>query len=230
MRLAFDAHVETVETFNVLADTGGRTDRTVVVGGYARPSRRRARASTTTDPAPPRSSRLRCRWPSWESSRSTGSASRSRSGEEDGLIGSDYYVAQLTKKEIKDHAVNLSVGRDRTSCDSSRLTVTPSEPRDRPAPTWWKTCSWTTSSRRVSRPSPPRSTDARLLRFIENGIPAGGLFTGAEDIKSAEQQAIYGGTAGDAYDPCYHAACDDIENINALVLRRRWWMPSPTRP
>ena len=30
--------------------------------------------------------------------------------------------------------------------------------------------------------------------FINNGIPAGGLFTGAEGIKTAEQAAICGGT------------------------------------
>ncbi len=32
--------------------------------------------------------------------------------------------------------------------------------------------------------------------FIAVGIPAGGLFTGAEGVKTAEQAAIYGGTAG----------------------------------
>ncbi|MGH3458349.1 M28 family peptidase [Aeromicrobium sp.] len=54
--------------------------------------------------------------------------------------------------------------------------------------------------------------------FIEAGIPAGGLFSGAEGIKTAEEAAIYGGTAGAAYDPCYHAACDDITNINDKAL------------
>ena len=44
--------------------------------------------------------------------------------------------------------------------------------------------------------------------FIAVGIPAGGLFSGAEGIKTAEQAAIYGGTAGEPYDPCYHQACD----------------------
>ena len=44
--------------------------------------------------------------------------------------------------------------------------------------------------------------------FIDHGIPAGGLFTGAEGIKSEEQAETYGGTAGIAYDPCYHQACD----------------------
>ena len=37
--------------------------------------------------------------------------------------------------------------------------------------------------------------------FILNGIPAGGLFTGAEVRKTAEQQAIWGGTAGAAVRP-----------------------------
>jgi Zn-dependent M28 family amino/carboxypeptidase len=45
-----------------------------------------------------------------------------------------------------------------------------------------------------------------------NGIPAGGLFTGAEGIKTAAQAAVYGGTAGIAYDPCYHQACDTYAN------------------
>ena len=42
--------------------------------------------------------------------------------------------------------------------------------------------------------------------FINNGIPAGGLFTGAEVIKTPEQADIWGGTAGDQFDPCYHLA------------------------
>ena len=37
--------------------------------------------------------------------------------------------------------------------------------------------------------------------FVAAGIPAGGLFTGAEDIKTAEQAAKWGGTAGVAFDP-----------------------------
>ena len=56
--------------------------------------------------------------------------------------------------------------------------------------------------------------------FIERGIPAGGLFTGAEGIKTAEEVAIYGGTAGEQYDPCYHAACDTIDNVNLTVLEQ----------
>jgi Zn-dependent M28 family amino/carboxypeptidase len=54
--------------------------------------------------------------------------------------------------------------------------------------------------------------------FIENGIPAGGLFTGAEEIKTAEQVTIWGGTAGMQFDPCYHAACDTFANNNLHAL------------
>ena len=54
--------------------------------------------------------------------------------------------------------------------------------------------------------------------FILAGIPSGGLFTGAEVVKSAEQQAIWGGTAGQWFDPCYHQACDTIGNVNAEAL------------
>ncbi|HET9519170.1 MAG TPA: M28 family metallopeptidase [Actinoplanes sp.] len=54
--------------------------------------------------------------------------------------------------------------------------------------------------------------------FIEVGIPAGGLFSGAEGIKTAEQAAVYGGTAGVAYDKCYHAACDTSTNLNPSAL------------
>jgi Zn-dependent M28 family amino/carboxypeptidase len=54
--------------------------------------------------------------------------------------------------------------------------------------------------------------------FIEAGIPSGGLFTGAEVIKTAEQQVIWGGTAGAQFDPCYHLACDTFGNVNLHAL------------
>ena len=56
--------------------------------------------------------------------------------------------------------------------------------------------------------------------FALAGIPAGGLFTGAEDLKSPEQAALYGGTAGEAFDPCYHQACDTYDNVSREVLRQ----------
>jgi len=54
--------------------------------------------------------------------------------------------------------------------------------------------------------------------FIAVGIPSGGLFTGAEGIKTAEEAVLWGGTAGDQYDPCYHLACDTYDNVNLHAL------------
>ena len=56
--------------------------------------------------------------------------------------------------------------------------------------------------------------------FIAAGvdIPAGGLFTGAEGVKTAAEAAVYGGTAGQPYDPCYHLACDNYANISIQGL------------
>lgn len=52
----------------------------------------------------------------------------------------------------------------------------------------------------------------------EVGIPAGGLFTGAEGIKTTEQALIYGGAAGEPFDPCYHLACDTFSNVSLKGL------------
>ena len=54
--------------------------------------------------------------------------------------------------------------------------------------------------------------------FIWTGIPAGGLFTGAEAIKSAGEADAFGGTAFEAFDPCYHKGCDTLENLDLDVL------------
>ena len=55
--------------------------------------------------------------------------------------------------------------------------------------------------------------------FISAGIPAGGIFTGAEGRKTAAQVTLWGGTAT-AFDPCYHSSCDGLSNINATALDR----------
>ncbi|MGX7823578.1 M28 family metallopeptidase [Actinokineospora sp. 24-640] len=56
--------------------------------------------------------------------------------------------------------------------------------------------------------------------FITQGIPSGGLFTGAEGIKTEAQAAKWGGRAGVAYDPCYHLKCDNLGNIDRVALDR----------
>ncbi len=54
--------------------------------------------------------------------------------------------------------------------------------------------------------------------FIWSGIPAGGLFSGAEQSKSSGEADVFGGVAGDSYDACYHRGCDTVENIDTTLL------------
>ncbi|HEV7792438.1 MAG TPA: M28 family peptidase, partial [Pseudonocardia sp.] len=54
--------------------------------------------------------------------------------------------------------------------------------------------------------------------FIVQGIPAGGLFSGAEGVKTAAQADKWGGVAGLAYDSCYHQRCDNLGNLDRAVL------------
>lgn len=56
--------------------------------------------------------------------------------------------------------------------------------------------------------------------FIKAGIPAGGIFTGAEERKAPDQAQAWGGQPGAAYDRCYHQACDRLENVDRVALDR----------
>ncbi|MFE1796080.1 MULTISPECIES: M28 family metallopeptidase [unclassified Streptomyces] len=56
--------------------------------------------------------------------------------------------------------------------------------------------------------------------FKSAGIPVGGLFTGASTRKTAAQVTKWGGTAGVAFDRCYHSSCDTTTNINDTALNR----------
>jgi Zn-dependent M28 family amino/carboxypeptidase len=139
--------------------------------------------------------------------------------EESGLIGSQFYVDSLTTRQVKNTAVNLNfdmVGSpnfvrfvyDGDASDTESLASTGSGVVEDVFVDYFDS---------QNLESEPTAFDGRsdYDAFISVGIPAGGLFTGAEDVKTAEQAAIYGGTAGIAFDPCYHQACDDIGNITA---------------
>lgn len=56
--------------------------------------------------------------------------------------------------------------------------------------------------------------------FQEEGVPTGGLFTGAGGTKTEEQEEAFGGESGDPFDACYHRACDDLDNLNEEPLDR----------
>ena len=54
--------------------------------------------------------------------------------------------------------------------------------------------------------------------FFLRDIPIGGIFTGSNGIKTDEEVALWGGIAGEQYDPCWHLACDTFDNISLEAL------------
>jgi Zn-dependent M28 family amino/carboxypeptidase len=54
--------------------------------------------------------------------------------------------------------------------------------------------------------------------FAKNGIPFGGLFTELDGIKTEAEALLFGGTAGEPYDTCYHKACDTVDNMNTQIF------------
>jgi Zn-dependent M28 family amino/carboxypeptidase len=69
--------------------------------------------------------------------------------------------------------------------------------------------------KRRDTPSVPTEFSGRsdYAGFIENGIPSGGIFSGAEQDKTKEEAALFGGEAGVPYDKYYHLPGDTIDNL-----------------
>lgn len=56
--------------------------------------------------------------------------------------------------------------------------------------------------------------------FKNAGVPVGGLFSGADYTKTSAQAQKWGGTAGQSFDRCYHSSCDTTANIDDTALNR----------
>jgi Zn-dependent M28 family amino/carboxypeptidase len=147
--------------------------------------------------------------------------------EELNLIGSTFYVSQLSPAQRAQHAANLNfdmVGspnyvRFVYDGDNSKFPVGPGAAQGPDGSGLIEAVfvQYFKNQGLASEPT-PFSGRSDYGPFIAQGIPAGGLFTGAEGLKTAAQAQTYGGTAGVAYDPCYHQACDTFANNNDTGL------------
>jgi Zn-dependent M28 family amino/carboxypeptidase len=221
LHLAVDATVTRIRSFNILADTGGRSDRKVVVGAHLDSV---AEGPGINDNGTGVGTILETAIQLKETHQKVTNKVRFAfwGGEEDGLIGSDYYVSRLSDSELKDHAVNLNfdmLGSPiyvRYVYDGDGSSFGAAGPDGSGAVE--KVFLDYFASQNL--PAAPTAFDGRsdYSGFIQKGIPAGGLFTGAEGLKTPEEAAVFGGAAGAAQDACYHAACDSIANVNTTVL------------
>jgi Zn-dependent M28 family amino/carboxypeptidase len=140
-------------------------------------------------------------------------------GEEDGLVGSQYYAAHLTDAEVA--KVDVMIDTDMiASPNFARLiydgdgNAADGNPAGPPGSgvvedvfgRYW-------SQRGLSSERIPFDGRSDYVGFINRGIPAGGVFAGAEGIKTAAQVDKYGGVAGEQLDPCYHEDCDTYSTV-----------------
>ena len=135
-------------------------------------------------------------------------------GEEDGLVGSQYYAGQLTDAEVAN--IDVMIDTDMIASpnyarlvydgDGSELGSAGPEGSGTVEEVFKRYFA------RRGMATQPTAFDGRsdYVGFINRGIPAGGIFAGAEAPKTAEQVALFGGVEGEQLDPCYHEECDNL--------------------
>jgi aminopeptidase Y len=144
--------------------------------------------------------------------------------EEASLVGSTFYVNNLSQAELDEIALYLNF--DMVGSPNHVFFIYDGDDSDGvgagPGPAGSDLIEEKFEEFFNSRELPFKGTDfsgrSDYGPFIAVGIPSGGLFTGAEGIKTAEEAAIWGGVAGEQYDPCYHQACDTFDNVNLDAL------------
>jgi Zn-dependent M28 family amino/carboxypeptidase len=140
--------------------------------------------------------------------------------EEAGLIGSSQYVDQLTAAERAKILLNLnfdmlgSPNFARYVYDGN-TDSTPPPPGGSPPGSDVIEQVLLDYFASQGLPTQPTAFDGRsdYGPFIAQNIPAGGLFSGAEDPKTAEQVSLFGGVEGEQLDPCYHEVCDTYSSV-----------------
>ena len=139
--------------------------------------------------------------------------------EENGLVGSTYYAHNLSQSEVDKIDVMLDYDmlaspnyvRFVYDGDGNAEEGNPAGPEgsgkvEQVFDDWF-------SAQGLASERVPFDGRSDYVGFTDRGIPAGGVFAGAEGEKTAEEEAVYGGAAGSWYDPCYHQLCDNLITV-----------------
>jgi aminopeptidase S len=211
-----------VETFSILADTGGDPDHTIVVGGHLDSVRR---GPGINDNGSGVAAMLETAL--WLAESEVPPTNRVRfafwGGEEDGLYGSQHYVEELNDAELSQTALNLNVDmvgspngiRAVHDGDGSEFGSGGPDGSREIEEVFFRYF----EKNSLDAESTPFDGGSDYAAFLDAGIPAGGLFTGDRQPKNSQQAQSYGGTVGRDLDPCYHRGCDTIENVSENLLR-----------
>jgi Zn-dependent M28 family amino/carboxypeptidase len=214
-----ETEIRTTISNNVLAETrGGRTDNVVMLGGHLDSV---AEGPGINDNGTGTAALLEValQLAKDNADRRVNNAVRFAfwSAEESGLIGSTHYVEELSQEQLDDIALYLNfdmVGSPnyfRGVYDGTG-SLGGTAPRPAGSAEIETLFNLHFASKRLPYEDTEFSGRSDYQAFINNGIPSGGLFTGAEGDKTATQVARYGGIEAD-YDPCYHQACDSFSPL-----------------
>ena len=150
-------------------------------------------------------------------------------GEEDGVLGSNNYVESLDVDALKDIALYLnfdmlgSPNPGYFTYDGDQSTKPDARQGAPRVPEGSAGIERTLVAYldREGKPAEDTSFDGRsdYDGFTKSGIPSGGLFSGAEEKKTANQAEVWGGQADEPFDPNYHKATDVLDKIDRTALQ-----------
>jgi Zn-dependent M28 family amino/carboxypeptidase len=210
-------------TWNLIADLQGQSDDLVVVGGHLDSV---SAGPGINDNGSGSALVLELALQSAELGRDHQNTLRFAwwGAEEAGLIGSSVYVDRLTESELEKHVANLNF--DMVASPNGGRFIYDGDNSDTsggfPAPVGSDLIEdlFTEFLDGEDLSHAPTAFDGRsdYGPFIYMGIPAGGLFSGAEMPMSAQQADIFDAESGRAMDACYHQGCDDDANIDTLLF------------
>jgi Zn-dependent M28 family amino/carboxypeptidase len=149
-------------------------------------------------------------------------------GEESGLLGSNNYVQSLNEDALKDIALYLnfdmlgSPNPGYFTYDGDQSTRPPDNAGVPRVPEGSAGIERTLVAYLKGAGTQPEDTsfDGRsdYDAFTQSGVPAGGLFSGAEENKTVAQADHWGGQANAPFDPNYHKATDTLDKIDSAEL------------
>ncbi|MGW7359012.1 M28 family peptidase [Streptomyces sp. NPDC054802] len=148
------------------------------------------------------------------------------SAAESGLVGSHHYVANLTP--LAEREIRLYLNFELISSTNGGMFVYDGDNSDgantQAAPAGSAVLEQDITAF-LGKQGLPHAGTPFVARFdygpfLDAGIPSGGTFSGAEALKTPAEAEMFGGTAGVAFDPNYHAAGDTLRNVGMTVFDR----------
>lgn len=141
-------------------------------------------------------------------------------GEELGLFGSAAYARGLGNQ--RDGPIHAYLNFDMLGSANGIRTVYDGSVTSRPPESSAITGLFTTALDAAGLPWGLEAVGAVSDHFpLEQlGIPVGGLYSGANELKTPDQATTFGGTAGAPMDDCYHLGCDTRANVDPVLLEQ----------